>query len=271
MNHIRYAGYDASHPADFVFDIPEGHDCYLFLLTHTRAEFWVNGILSEYPAGSAILYPPGYKIYYRACSTSYVNDWIRFDTDESYAAALPLKGIPFPVSDPEYCHSLVRLLTWESSFLTDNSPLIISNLLHTLFLKLFEDSARQEHDIHGQKLLALRKDILNNPGLPWKVQDMACRLHISAGYLQLLYKKKFGVSCMDDVIKSRIHKAKELLLYTDDTAAEIAASCGYPNPEHFNRQFRKYTGISPGAFRKTARFHASQIHPLPKCNNPSSV
>lgn len=252
MNQIFFTGYDAVHQSDFVFDNPDGYDCYLFLLTRTPAEFWCDGKLVAYPAGSAILYPPKHKIYYRACDTTYSNDWIRFASDEAYATNFPLKGVPFPVTDPEYCHNLVQLITWESSFQSEHSQMIISNLLKTLFLKIFDDSTLQEHSSLGHELLNLRKDIMNRPWLPWTVQSMADQLHISAGYLHSLYKQKFGVSCMDDVIEGRIRNAKDILVYTDMSIAEIATDCGYNNTEHFNRQFRKRTGMTPSEFRDQA-------------------
>ena len=81
---------------------------------------------------------------------------------------------------------------------------------------------------------------------------MAKDLHISTGYLQLLYKREFNVSCMDDVISFRLLKARDLLIYTTESISEIAWQCGYNNPEHFCRQFRKFTGTSPGEFRKNS-------------------
>lgn len=33
MNHIRYVEYNAVHDGSFVFDVPEGHDCWLLVLT----------------------------------------------------------------------------------------------------------------------------------------------------------------------------------------------------------------------------------------------
>lgn len=43
MNHIRYVEYNAVHDGSFVFDVPEGHDCWLLVLTHTPALFRVDG------------------------------------------------------------------------------------------------------------------------------------------------------------------------------------------------------------------------------------
>ena len=94
MNHIRYVEYNAVHDGSFVFDVPEGHDCWLLVLTHTPALFRVDGSLQEYPAKSAILFPPFSPIYYCACGDRYENDWLRFDSDEEYVSSLPIQGIP---------------------------------------------------------------------------------------------------------------------------------------------------------------------------------
>ena len=37
MNYIYFTGYNAQHPGDFVFEVTEGYDCYLLLITHTPA------------------------------------------------------------------------------------------------------------------------------------------------------------------------------------------------------------------------------------------
>ena len=50
MNHIYFAGYSAVHPADFVFEVPEGYDCYLLLITSTPARFRVNDQIVADPA-----------------------------------------------------------------------------------------------------------------------------------------------------------------------------------------------------------------------------
>lgn len=252
MNEIRYIGYSAVHPKDFVFDVPGGHDCWLLLLTHTPALFFVDGTLREYPAKSAILFAPHHKIYYRACAEHYENDWIRFESDETYVSTLPVQGVPFSLPDPEYCHNLFQLLTWEHTMPSANSERCIDQLLRVLFTKLFEACSRKPTAPHCHDLLLLRKEIYNNPQYNWTVPSMAEKLHMSAGYLQVLYKKIFETSCMEDVIDGRIRMAKDQLLYTDKPVAEIAEQCGYSNVEHFCRQFKKTAGISPSAFRKSA-------------------
>jgi len=126
----------------------------------------------------------------------------------------------------------------------------ISQLFHILFYKLEDDLLHHESAAHAQELLTLRKSIMNNPQLDWNVADMAKQLHLSMGYLQSLYKKKFGVSCMDDVIRCRVRKARDLLTNTGETIVSIAAQCGYRNVEHFCRQFKASCGVTPGKYRE---------------------
>lgn len=241
-------GYDAVHPADFVYDVPERHGYYLLILTHTKARFWTGEASQVYPANHAALFAPDSRIRYGACEGSYGNDWIIFDSDETYVTQFPLLATPFPVSDPEYCHSLFRLLTWEH--MQDSYETVEAQLMSVLFNKLRGDIVHPEEADYRGELLALRRRIINQPGRPWNVAAMAEQLHISAGYLQLLYKRQFGVSCMDDVIASRVRLAKDYLTHTNMRVLEIAAICGYNNPEHFSRQFRRQCGMAPGQFRK---------------------
>ncbi len=263
MNEIDFIGYSGEHPSDFVYDVPGGHNCYLLLLIKSPAEILVDGELKQVPSNTAILFTPGHHIYYRAYKEEYRNDWIRFHSDESFVEQFPLQNVPFSVSDPEYCHTLIKLLTWESSFTSAGSEAVITNLLRVLFSKLHENSISSVSNLHAHALMNLHKKIYNHPQLPWSVSQMSRELHLSAGYLQALYKKMFGSSCMDDVIEGRLHRAQDQLMYTTKPIQEIAENCGYNNVEHFCRQFRQFVGCTPGKFRKSAQSNVEQLKEHP--------
>lgn len=252
MNEIDFIGYSAVHSQDFVYDIPMGYDCYLLLLITSSAELLVDNEIQSIPANTAILYTPGSKIFYRANGKEYQNDWIRFRSDESFVEQFPIKNTPFSVRDPEYCHNLFKLLTWEASFASANSEATISHLLWVLFSKLHETAAEEITTAHTQALVKLHKKICNQPHAPWNIAQMADELHLSTSRLQTLYKQMFGISCMDDVIKRRLHRAKDHLKFTTQSIQEISENCGYNNVEHFCRQFRQHNGCTPSQFRKNA-------------------
>ena len=131
MNKIIFSGYDTFHDADFFIDAPEGYDYYLFLLTRSPGQFWVNGEMRQVPAGYAVLYPPASPVIYGACGERYGDDWIRFESDETFVKTFSRISEPFAVSDAAYCHNLVQLLTWESAMGRYDGA--ISQLFHILF------------------------------------------------------------------------------------------------------------------------------------------
>lgn len=94
--------------------------------------------------------------------------------------------------------------------------------------------------------------IYNNPQLPWNINMMAAKLHLSPSHLQTLYRRQFGSSCMDNVIEGRLRRAQDLLEYSEYSIRDISEQCGYNNVEHFCRQFRQHNGCTPGQYRKNA-------------------
>lgn len=257
MTHIHFAECNISHASNFEIDVPVGSH-WLLVITKTPALFWVNGELKEYPAHSAILYRPQQKVYYRACIDSFTNDWLRFESNEPYITESPLPhGLPLSLSDPDYCHKLMELLVIEHRYNRAYKSLSIDGLLRTLFNKLMESNYEGEITPQYYNLLRLRTAIHNNPTDYWTVSKMADYLHISPGYLQIIYKKKFGVSCIDDVIYYRIRLAKEYLLHSTQGIAEISSKCGYQNVEHFHRQFKQMTGSTPRQYQIKQKVDAS--------------
>ena len=178
MTEIEFVGYSAVHPSDFIYDVPNGFTGYLLLLFDSPSELLIDGRLMRTAANSAILYTPGSRIYYRAAGEEYRNDWIRFRSDHSFVKLFPLTNTPFPVTDPEYCHQLFKLLTWESAFFSSESESNITHLLRVLFSKLREGIQNESPGIHDHELVALHKMIYNNPQLPWNINMMAAKLHL---------------------------------------------------------------------------------------------
>ncbi len=82
------------------------------------------------------------------------------------------------------------------------------------------------------------------------VNTLAESMGLSVSYFQHIYKSLFGVPVSKDMIEARIEYAAYLLQNSTDPVADIAAHCGYDNPEHFIRQFRSIKGLTPLQFRK---------------------
>ncbi len=253
MIDISYMQLNATHPDDFVYGVR--NDFWLLLYVKTPALFHLpTGDIICHP-NSAILYPPNAFAYYQAYNGQYINDYVRFKTDESFVTDdnVPTETI-VQLNSPESFQKLFELLSMENYFRFDYSSMSISMLLRMLLWKIKESAQESEITDQQRALIDLRYEIRLKPYFHWTVDMMAEKLHLSTGYLQNIYKKQFGVSCMQDVVNMRIDLAKNYLVTTDFNSQKIAGLCGYQNVEHFCRQFKAVTGTSPLAYRKCEQF-----------------
>lgn len=254
MTKIHLMGTNASHPSDFVYHLNGNQDWWLIIQTQTPAEFYIHDTFVTYPENQVVLFPPYSKTIYRACGETYQDNWVRFYTDDPFITECKIPyGTPIHAVCSTVFHQLFLLLASETILENEYKEESINHLIHLLMNKMMEAYKEDSPKIQSQDLLNLHLDIQSNPSYPWTVPLMAKRLHVSAGYLQAIYKKAFRISCMEDVIQSRILLAKDYLLHGSYTIAQIATLCGYQNPEHFSRQFHKIVGIPPKQFQRSKK------------------
>lgn len=74
-------------------------------------------------------------------------------------------------------------------------------------------------------------------------------------YVSCLFKNKTGVNFSEYVAKLRVNKAKEHLGDVRVKMYEISSMVGYADASHFTKIFKKYTGVLPSEYRKTAVGH----------------
>ncbi|MGG1514925.1 helix-turn-helix domain-containing protein [Paenibacillus oryzisoli] len=79
---------------------------------------------------------------------------------------------------------------------------------------------------------------------------MADKLNITPGYLSTYFKEKTGLNFSDYLNGLRIQRAKELLHNLELKVQEISIKIGYQNVNSFIRMFKRYSGITPGEYRK---------------------
>ena len=81
-------------------------------------------------------------------------------------------------------------------------------------------------------------------------KEYAEKLSITPNYLNALCRRKAGKSAGELIRQRVLLEAKRLLAHTDLSASEIAFQLGFEDNSYFGRYFKKYTRLSPGAFRK---------------------
>jgi len=75
-------------------------------------------------------------------------------------------------------------------------------------------------------------------------------LHDSFISLNKLFAEIEGMTIEKYIIKRKIEKVKELLVYSDVSLAEIAGKMHYTNSAQLSIQFKRETGLTPSHFRE---------------------
>ncbi|MBQ8408371.1 MAG: AraC family transcriptional regulator [Clostridia bacterium] len=82
------------------------------------------------------------------------------------------------------------------------------------------------------------------------LDGIAGHLHYSKSYVIKLFKSNTGQTPTEYINRYRVERAKELLSSCDMSVLDISLACGYRNVGYFIRVFTRYTGVTPGKWRK---------------------
>ncbi len=81
------------------------------------------------------------------------------------------------------------------------------------------------------------------------VATLAASSGLSRNFFAARFHERFGMTVSGYLFSLRMEMAKNLLLSTSLPIKEIAYECGIPEPNYFNKQFRRATGLNPSLYR----------------------
>lgn len=84
---------------------------------------------------------------------------------------------------------------------------------------------------------------------PISLDQLAHRVHLSAGHLSRSFNKHMGMSVVAFIHRLRAEEACRLLIATHQSITDIASNVGYDEVAYFSRCFKQQLGMSPKAYR----------------------
>ncbi|MCM1168027.1 MAG: hypothetical protein NC401_18750, partial [Ruminococcus sp.] len=216
MINIIAAGLEYYHSADFMIERKQERDYYLALYIETPCILGVKGEKVSCKAGTFILFDKKSYQLYGADGDDYIDDWVVFDCNENF-----LTGLNITFNTPVYIGGAVKIKAY-FSLLYDAYSRAVNNSAVTDYIlgACFADISNVVEkglgsSPHYSELLQLRRDIMGDPAKKWTIENMAKQINVSKPYIQELYFKTFGKTCVADVIEIRLSKAKNLLANTN--------------------------------------------------------
>ncbi|MGN1052900.1 MAG: helix-turn-helix domain-containing protein, partial [Candidatus Scatosoma sp.] len=239
----------------FTINRKNGHEQYTFLHFSTTVEIAIGGELVRARPHACVIFQPHTPQYFHA-TEPLVHDWIHFSSvPEQYFESLSLQTdtLYYPKS-AEFITELTREM--EENFFAKNIAReeLLQLKLRELFIRLSR-AVYTEHDLtldeeQTARLYAVRREMFLRLNEPWTVEKMAKRCGVSASRFFALYRSLFKTSPINDLIIARINNAKNALAESGASVKTVALNAGYENVTHFVRQFRQFTGMTPGEYRR---------------------
>lgn len=134
----------------------------------------------------------------------------------------------------------------ESTNRRDSFPTLWSDMA-LKYCHLVEKHTLENYSLLIQKVLIMIEFDLT---ADLSLHSLAAALNTNASYLSGLFKRETGVSLTEFVNKRRVEHAIYLLTSTSLTVSEISQQCGVSDDNYFIKVFKKFTGKTPGVFRK---------------------
>ena len=88
---------------------------------------------------------------------------------------------------------------------------------------------------------------------PMLIGELAADVGLSAEYVARLFAQRHGMTLQHYLLQRRMELARHLLISSDLLILEIGRRVGLPDPQYFNKQFRRVVGASPLAYRQQSR------------------
>ncbi|WP_308638032.1 AraC family transcriptional regulator [Paenibacillus silvisoli] len=175
--------------------------------------------------------------------------------DEAFAMLLDRKVSTIVLRDPSDIHHILKSIVMEMDTGGTQRDGMAHLLLSQLLLRVARLAAEEARDStvsqHHRYVRKAAEYIHQHYDCDIQTKDVAAAVNLHPVYLQRIFKASMNTTLTDYLAELRIEKAKMLLARTDIPIIEIAGYIGLNSRQYFSMLFKKLTGMSPAAYRKS--------------------
>ncbi|BDC47631.1 hypothetical protein TBR22_A00790 [Luteitalea sp. TBR-22] len=91
------------------------------------------------------------------------------------------------------------------------------------------------------------------------LEELAALAELSLSHFARQFKVTTGKAPHEYVLHRRLERARQMLLQTAAPVSEISVDCGFSDPSHLVRAFRRRFGVTPGQWRS----HGGRVRSVP--------
>lgn len=152
----------------------------------------------------------------------------------------------------EAINRIIKVSTHDSKM----KDLFAELALRELLLKLMQTQARQLVETHYRQMSAYHrfaaviKYIKENLHRKISIEELSKLAYLSRPTFFRLFKREFGITPIDYILRERINKAKELLSQPGCSVSTACYQSGFNSVNHFISKFREMEAVTPLKFKQ---------------------
>jgi AraC-like DNA-binding protein len=102
----------------------------------------------------------------------------------------------------------------------------------------------------NKRIAAIHEYLMNNYQEEVNLKKLASLVNMAEGSLCRFFKMNMGITLFEYLNQIKTEFACKLLMDQDLSIMEVCFDSGFNNISHFNKQFKKTTGVPPSEYRK---------------------
>jgi AraC family transcriptional regulator, arabinose operon regulatory protein len=237
-----------------IVDRPSGTDDYLLVHFHSAVEVFVDGTMKPFPPDTFWIWRPGDRHTFGITDKCWDHSWIHC-AGSTIAATLATSDVRFAhpifLTDATLVAKYLPAIQEEIQTHAHPDLLILENYF-LIWLRELQRVSQPGKDTQriSPRLSAARKFIEDNVARPVTLQELADRANLSISHFSNEFRKSFGISPIEYVLRLRMQQALYYLQDINLPISEVASRAGFYDQFYFSKQFKKRCGVSPLNYRK---------------------
>jgi len=154
----------------------------------------------------------------------------------------------------KYVRSLIDMLMSEELYPSVNSPLI-KNFIVMALIGFLSSYLPTEYDLSSMRMIRSDQmpkilNFINDNYRTVTLESLAKHFHYTVPYVSKLIRTTTGMTFTAILRETRFDVCRWMLVNSDLKIYQVAEIAGFQNTDHFNRSFKKRTGITPSEYKK---------------------
>ncbi|MBO7187359.1 MAG: AraC family transcriptional regulator [Clostridia bacterium] len=215
----------------------------IHLIKKGEGVFEKNGVKTFLSEGDAfIIRPDEITVYSSSNENPWEYYWISFFGENA-------ENLLNSTTTKSFCKSKKSALLGLMDAIdnTVNDEIGLLKLLFTVLDGIKDEQKEKQEDFIKLAINYIESNYFRD----FNASILADILKISRSYFTTTFTKKTGESPYNYLLKTRVKNAKHYLKNTTLSVTEIAFSVGFNSIERFSEIFKRFTGLSPNAYRKS--------------------